>query len=47
MRRENTFMKKKVFKILLAVVIIFAAYNIIWFAWSRIKYGKLSDGMEN
>ena len=39
-------MKKKIFKILLAVVIIFAAYNIIWFAWSRIKYGKLSDGME-
>ena len=47
MRRENIFMKKKVFKILLAVVIIFATYNIIWFAWSRIKYGKLSDGMEN
>ena len=39
-------MKKKVFKIILAVVILFAAYNIIWFAWSHIKYGKLSDGME-
>ena len=39
-------MKKKVFKIILAVVILFATYNIIWFAWSHIKYGKLSDGMK-
>lgn len=38
-------MKKKVFKIILAVVILFAAYNLIWFAWSHIKYGKLSSGM--
>lgn len=38
-------MKKKIFKIILAVVILFAAYNLIWFAWSHIKYGKLSSGM--
>lgn len=38
-------MKKKVFKIILAVVILFAAYNLIWFAWSHIKYGNLSSGM--
>ena len=41
----NFIMKKKVFKIILAVVILFAAYNLIWFAWSHIKYGKLSSGM--
>ena len=39
-------MKKKVLKIVLAVIILFAAYNIAWFAWSRTKYGRLSDGME-
>ena len=39
-------MKKKILKIILAVVIVFAAYNVIWFAWSHIKYGKLSGGME-
>ncbi len=38
-------MKKKVLKIILAVVIVFAAYNLVWFAWSHIKYGKLSSGM--
>ncbi len=44
--RKNIFMKKKVLKIILAAVILFAAYNIIWLTWSHIKYGKLSDGME-
>ena len=39
-------MKKKVLKIILTVIILFAVYNIAWFAWSRIKYGSLSDGME-
>ena len=39
-------MKKKVLKIILTVIILFAAYNIVWFTWSRIKYGRLSDGME-
>ena len=39
-------MKKKVLKIVLAVAIAFAAYNVVWFAWSHIKYGKLSSGME-
>ncbi len=38
-------LKKKVLKIILAVVIVFAAYNLVWFAWSHIKYGKLSSGM--
>ena len=39
-------MKKKVFKIILAAAIMFAAYNVVWFAWSHSKYGKLSSGME-
>lgn len=39
-------MKKKILKIILAIVILFVAYNTIWFAWSHIKYGKLSAGME-
>jgi len=38
-------MKKKILKIILAIVILFVAYNTIWFAWSHIKYGKLSSGM--
>ena len=40
------YMKKKVLKIILAVAIVFAAYTVVWFAWSHIKYGKLSSGME-
>ena len=39
-------MKKTILRIILIVVIVFAAYNAVWFAWSRIKYGKLTDGME-
>ena len=39
-------MKKKILKIILAAVIVFAAYNVVWFAWSHVKYGKLSDGMK-
>ena len=39
-------MKKNILKIILAVAIAFAAYNAVWFAWSHIKYGKLSSGME-
>ena len=39
-------MKKKVLTILLTVAIIFAAYHIMWFAWSHIKYGKYTGGME-
>ena len=39
-------MKKKVLKIILAFAIVFAVYNTVWFAWSHIKYGKLSRGME-
>ena len=39
-------MKKKVLIIILAAAIVFAVYNIVWFAWSHIKYGKLSGGME-
>ena len=38
--------KKKALRIVLAVALIFAAYNIMWFAWSRIQYGKFSAGME-
>ena len=37
---------KKILKIVLALVIVFAAFNIIWFAWSRIKYGKFCGGMQ-
>ena len=29
-------MKKKIIKIILTVVIVFAAYNIMWLAWSHI-----------
>ena len=39
-------MKKKILKIVRAFVIIFVACNIIWFAWSHIKYGKFSSGMQ-
>ena len=39
-------MKKRLLKIILAVVIAFAVFNAAWFAWSHVKYGKLSDGME-
>ncbi len=39
-------MKKKVLRIVLVLVIVFVAYNIIWFTWSHIKYGKFSDGMQ-
>ncbi len=39
-------MKRKILRILLIIAIVFAAYNAVWFAWSRIKYGKLTDGME-
>ncbi len=39
-------MKKTELKIILAVAIVFVAFNIVWFAWSHIKYGKLSSGME-
>ena len=37
---------KPAIKILLAAAIMFAVYNAVWFAWSHIKYGKLSGGME-
>ncbi len=39
-------MKRKILKIVLIAVIVFAAYNAVWFAWSHIRYGKLIDGME-
>jgi hypothetical protein len=39
-------MKKKALKIILAAVIVFTVYNIVWFTWSHTKYGKLSGGME-
>ena len=39
-------MKKRIFKIAVAIVIAFAVFNAAWFAWSHIKYGKLSDGKE-
>lgn len=42
----NLSMKKKVLKIIFAVAIVFVACNVVWFAWSHIKYGKLSSGME-
>ena len=39
-------MKKRALTIVLVVVIAFAVFNTVWFAWSRSTYGKLSDGME-
>lgn len=39
-------MKRKILKIVLIAAIVFAAYNAVWFAWSHIKYGKLTEGME-
>ena len=39
-------MKKKILALVLAAAAVFAAYNIVWFAWSRIRYGKLTAGME-
>lgn len=39
-------MKKKILRIALIIAIVFAAYNAVWFAWARIKYGKLAAGME-
>ena len=44
MRNKNKI--KPVLKIILAAAIVFAVYNAVWFAWSHIKYGKLSGGME-
>jgi len=39
-------MKRKILKIVLIILIVFAAYNAVWFTWSHIKYRKLTDGME-
>ncbi len=39
-------MKRKSLRIVLIAVIVFAAYNAVWFAWSHIRYGKLIAGME-
>ena len=39
-------MKRKILKIIVIILIVFVAYNVIWFAWSRIKYGKYIGGME-
>ena len=44
MRNKNKM--KPVLKIILAAAIVFAVYNVVWFAWSHLKYGKLSGGME-
>ena len=39
-------MKKRILKIVLIAVIVFAVFNAVWFAWSHITYGELSEGME-
>ena len=39
-------MKKKILKIILTAVIVFAAYNAAWFAWSHVKYSKFTGGMK-
>ena len=44
MRNKNKI--KLVLKIVLAAAIVFVAYNVLWFAWSHLRYGKLSSGME-
>ena len=38
-------MKKKLLKIFMIIAILFVAYNVVWFTWSHIKYGKLAKGM--
>ena len=37
---------KKPVKIIIAILIVIVAINALWFGWSRVKYGKLSQGME-
>lgn len=44
MRNKNK--RKPALKIILAAAIVFVVYNAVWFAWSHLKYGKLSGGME-
>lgn len=39
-------MKKKILKIILAIVILFAVCSAVWFGWSRNKYGRYSGGMK-
>ncbi len=39
-------MKRKVLIIVLAAAAVFALCNVLWFAWSHIRYGKFSGGME-
>ena len=39
-------MKRKILRIVLLFVIVFAVYNVAWLAWSHITYGKFTDGME-
>ena len=39
-------MKRKVLKIVLAAAAVFVLYNVLWFAWSHVKYGEFSRGME-
>jgi hypothetical protein len=46
MSKKKKNMKRKIFRILLIFAIVSAAYNAVWFGWSRIRYGKLTDGME-
>jgi hypothetical protein len=46
MSEKKKNMKRKIFRILLIFAIVSAAYNAVWFGWSRIRYGKLTDGME-
>ena len=44
--KEQYQMKKRILRIVLIAIAVFALYNVIWFAWSRAVYGKFTDGME-
>lgn len=39
-------MKRILLKIVLAAAAVFLFFNILWFAWSHIRYGAFSGGME-
>ena len=38
---------KKIHKYVKLLVVAFVVVNILWFGWSRLKYGKLSEGMKH
>ena len=39
-------MKRIVRKIIAIIIATFAVYNVLWFTWSHVTYGKFSGGLE-